>query len=167
MPLFQTLQFCIKLLEKRSPFGLVSTFSFQPAMEMEALGIDLVEDDVLHNLVIRESHLIRGTTPWKRPKEKDLLFMQILIESITLVDDVVLDCTATTSMWSFLHLFHILLTLFFSPLLICFWELTHKFIICRVFYSQLSKIWSSCCCYRRGCNNFQRHPSVPNWRPYQ
>ena len=53
--LFQTLQFCVKLLVKASPFDAPSTFSLHPIMELEVLGMDLAKDDVFHNLVIRES----------------------------------------------------------------------------------------------------------------
>jgi hypothetical protein len=38
---------------RASPSGSSSAFSLQPVMELEALGMDLAEDDVLHNLVTR------------------------------------------------------------------------------------------------------------------
>jgi hypothetical protein len=62
-------------------------------MELEVFGMDLAKDDVLHNLVTRESQLMKGTTPSRGSKEKDPLVMQMFIESTTLVSDVVLDCT--------------------------------------------------------------------------
>jgi hypothetical protein len=40
---------------RASPSSSSSAFSLHPLMELEALGMDLVEDDVLHNLVTRES----------------------------------------------------------------------------------------------------------------
>jgi hypothetical protein len=45
----------MRLLVRASPSGLAPTFSLQPIMELEALGINLAKDDVLHNLVIRKS----------------------------------------------------------------------------------------------------------------
>ena len=71
-------------------------FSFQPVEELEAHGIDVATDDVLHNLVTRESQLMNGTTPWRGAREKDPLLMQMLIESTTAFGDLVLDCTAST-----------------------------------------------------------------------
>jgi hypothetical protein len=81
---------------KASPSGSSSAFSLQPVMELEALGIDLAVDDILYNLVTRESQHMRGVTPWRGCKEKDPLLLQTLIESTTLVGDIVLDCTAAT-----------------------------------------------------------------------
>jgi hypothetical protein len=86
----------VRLLVRASPSGSSSTFSLQPVMELEALGMDLAEDDVLHNLVTRESQHMRGVTPWRGCKEKDPLLLQTLIESTTLAGDIVLDCTAAT-----------------------------------------------------------------------
>jgi hypothetical protein len=86
----------VRLLVRASPFGSSSAFSLQPVMELEALGMDLAEDDVLHNLVTRESQHMRGVTPWRGCKEKDPLLLQTLIESTTLAGDIVLDCTAAT-----------------------------------------------------------------------
>jgi hypothetical protein len=67
---------------------------------LEALGMDLAEDDVLHNLVTRESQHMRGVTPWKDCKEKDPLLLQTLIESTTLAGDIVLDCTVATGIFA-------------------------------------------------------------------
>jgi hypothetical protein len=53
----------VRLLVKASPSGSSSAFSLQPVMELEALGIDLAVDDILYNLVTRESQHMRGVTP--------------------------------------------------------------------------------------------------------
>ena len=58
--------------------------------------MDLVEDDVLHNLVTKESQHMRGITPWKGCKEKDPILLQTLIESTTLTGDIIFDCTVAT-----------------------------------------------------------------------
>jgi hypothetical protein len=36
------------------------------------------------------------STPWRGGKEKDLVLLQLLIESTTQISDIVLDCTAST-----------------------------------------------------------------------
>jgi hypothetical protein len=71
-------------------------FSLQPVKELEALGIDVSIDDVLHNLVMKESQLMRGSIPWRGSREKDPLLLQMLIESTASIGDLVMDCTALT-----------------------------------------------------------------------
>jgi hypothetical protein len=71
-------------------------FSLQPVEELEALEIDVSTDDVLHNLVMKESQLMRGSIPWRGSKEKDPLLLQMLIESTTSVGDLVMNCTTST-----------------------------------------------------------------------
>jgi hypothetical protein len=39
---------------------------------------------------------MRSTIPWRGARKKDLLFLQMLIESTTQVGDVVVDYTAST-----------------------------------------------------------------------
>ena len=39
---------------------------------------------------------MRGTTPWRGCREKDPIFLQMLIDSTTQVGDIVLDCTVST-----------------------------------------------------------------------
>jgi hypothetical protein len=41
---------------------------------------------------------MNGHTPWRGPREKSTLLMQMLIQSSTSPADVVLDCTAATGM---------------------------------------------------------------------
>jgi hypothetical protein len=64
--------------------------------ELDSVGIDVAVDDVLFNLVTKESQLMRGSSPWRGGREKDPLLLQLLIESITQLGDIVLDCTAST-----------------------------------------------------------------------
>jgi hypothetical protein len=75
-----------------------STFSIGPVAELDSVGIDIVIDDVLFNLVTKDTQLMRGSTPWRGSREKDPLLLQLLIESTTQVGDIVLDCTASTGM---------------------------------------------------------------------
>jgi hypothetical protein len=82
-----------------------STFSIRPVAELDSVGIDVAIDDVLFNLVMKDTQLMRGSTPWREGREKDPVLLQLLIESTTQVGDIVLDCTASTSTY-----FHVILS---------------------------------------------------------
>jgi hypothetical protein len=73
-----------------------STFSIRPMAELDSVGIDVAADDVLFNMVTKDTQLMRGSTPWRGGMEKDLVLLQLLIESTTQVGDIVLDCTSST-----------------------------------------------------------------------
>ena len=73
-----------------------STFSISPVPELDSIGINVAADDVLFNLVTKDTQLMRGTTPWRGGREKDPTLLQTLIESTTQFGDSVLDCTAST-----------------------------------------------------------------------
>jgi hypothetical protein len=75
-----------------------STFSIRPVAELDSIGIDVDVDDVLFNLVMKDTQLMKNSTPWRGGREKDPLLLQLLIESTMQVDNIVLDCTASTSM---------------------------------------------------------------------
>jgi hypothetical protein len=79
-----------------------STFSIQPVAELDFVGIDVAVDDVIFNVVTKNTQLIRGSTPWRGGREKDPLLLQLLIESTMQVGNIVLDCTASTGTY-FLH----------------------------------------------------------------
>jgi hypothetical protein len=51
--------------------------------ELDSVGIDVAVDDVLFNLVMKDTQLMRGNTPWRGGREKDLVLLQLLIESTT------------------------------------------------------------------------------------
>ena len=40
-----------------------STFSIRPIAEHDSVGIDVVVDDVLFNLVMKDTHLMRSSIP--------------------------------------------------------------------------------------------------------
>jgi hypothetical protein len=83
----------------RSYPGLPSSkFSIGPIVELDSIGIDVAVDDVLFNLVTKDTQFKNGNIPWRGGREKDPLLLQLLIESTTQVDDIVLDCTASTGM---------------------------------------------------------------------
>jgi hypothetical protein len=44
-------------------------------VELDSVGINVVVDDVLFNLVTKDTQLMRSNTPWRGGREKDpLLF---------------------------------------------------------------------------------------------
>jgi hypothetical protein len=83
-------------LVRSFPAVPASTFSITPVPELDSIGINVAADDVLFNLVTKDTQLMRGTTPWRRGREKDPILLQMLIESTTQVGNIVLDCTAFT-----------------------------------------------------------------------
>jgi hypothetical protein len=64
--------------------------------ELDSVGIDVAIDDVLFNLVTKDTQLMRGNTSWRGRRKKDPVLFQLLIESTTHVGDIVLDCTTST-----------------------------------------------------------------------
>ena len=92
------MRFGITLLVRTMPGKPASKFSFQPVPALDRHGVDVSRDDILQNLVSREDQLMNGPTPWRGPREKSTLLMQMLIQSSTYPGDVVLDCTAATGM---------------------------------------------------------------------
>jgi hypothetical protein len=60
-----------------------STFSIRPMAELDSVSIDVAVDDVLFNMVTKDTQLMRGNTPWKGDRKKDPVLLQLLIESTT------------------------------------------------------------------------------------
>ena len=71
-------------------------FSILPVLELNSIGINVTANDVLLNLVTKDTQLMRGTIPWRGGREKDPILLQILIESTTQTGDIVLDFTTCT-----------------------------------------------------------------------
>jgi hypothetical protein len=71
--------------------------------ELDVVGIDLENDDLLINPVTKDTQLMQGAIPWRGAREKDSLFLQMFIESTTLSGDIALDCTASTCLNSFVY----------------------------------------------------------------
>jgi len=73
-------------------------FSFQLHTNPQTrnVGIDLEEDDLLHNFTTSSSQLMNGDIPWRGAREKDPKLLQILLEVSTFPSDVVLDYNAFT-----------------------------------------------------------------------
>jgi hypothetical protein len=92
------MRFGITLVVRTMPDKPASKFSFHHVFALDRHGVDVSRDDILQNLVSREDQLMNGPTPWRGPREKSTLLMQMLIQSSTSPRDVVLDCTAATGM---------------------------------------------------------------------
>jgi hypothetical protein len=60
-----------------------STFSIRPVAELDSVGIHVAVDDVLFNIVMKDTQLMRGSTPRRGGREKDLFLLQLFIESTT------------------------------------------------------------------------------------
>ena len=103
----QTLRFCIRLLVKDIAGESAPPFAFQLVEELMDFDIDVESNDVLHNLVTKETQMMRGTILWRGCREKDPLFLQMLIEVTTSPGDIVLDCSASTGsvLWRNFSLF--------------------------------------------------------------
>ena len=114
------LKFYIQLLVRSYPEVLSSTFSIGPMAELNLVGIDVAVDNVLFNLVTKDTELMRCCIPWKRRRKKDHVLFQLLIESTSQVSEVVLNCTASIDTWflvnlSFMALSFLIMTLSFTP----------------------------------------------------
>jgi hypothetical protein len=100
-----------------------STFSIRPLAELDSVGIDIAIDDVLFNLVTKDTQLMRGNTPWRGGREKDPVLLQLLIEFTTQVSDIVLDCTTSTGTYflvilTFVALSFLIMTLLLTSFLV-------------------------------------------------
>lgn len=76
--------------------AIASKFVLCIIPEVRDAGIDLEEDDLLHNFTTAKTHLMNGAVPWRGAREKDPRFLQILVEASTDPGDVVLDYNAST-----------------------------------------------------------------------
>ena len=72
-----------------------STFFIRLVTELDFVGINVAIDDVFFNLMTKDTQLMKGSTPKRRGREKDLALLQLLIESTRHVSDIVLDCTTS------------------------------------------------------------------------
>ena len=79
-----------------------SEFTFQQIPTLDRHGVHVARDDILQNFIGRNDQMMNGCMPWRGPREKSTLFMQMLIEASSLPGDLVLDCTASTGMHSIL-----------------------------------------------------------------
>ena len=77
-----------------------SRFSFQPVPAFDHHGVDVARDDILMNMVTKDDQLMNDNLPWRGPREKSVLLMQMLIKASTSLGDLVVDCTAATSSFS-------------------------------------------------------------------
>ena len=127
-----------------------STFSITPVPELDSIGINVADDDVLLNLVTKDTQLMSGTSPWRGGREKDPILLQMLIESTTQFGDIVLDCTASTGKDFLLKILINLFSFFFHSFF-----LTPSWIKYRSFCPRLSKGWSPFCGLGGGSDDIQ------------
>ena len=73
-------------------------FSIGPMAELDSIGIVVAIDDVLFNLVMKDTQFMRDNIPWRGGREKYPFLLQLLVESTTQVGNIVLDCAASTNM---------------------------------------------------------------------
>jgi hypothetical protein len=92
----QTNRFWITLLVRASPSGPPSQFAFNTIPSLEKQGIDVGGDDILQNFTTKESQMMNETVPWRGPRERSPLLLQMLIEAASQPGDLVLDCTSAT-----------------------------------------------------------------------
>jgi hypothetical protein len=76
---------------------VVSKFSIYANQQFSNTSINLEEIDLLHNFTSLQTQLMIGVLPWRGVREKDQLFVQLLIEAFSKHGDVVLDCFASTN----------------------------------------------------------------------
>jgi hypothetical protein len=74
---WQTMRFGITLVVRTMPGKPASKFLFQPVPALDRHGVDVSRDDILQNLVSRDDQLMNGPTPWRGPREKSTLLMQM------------------------------------------------------------------------------------------
>ena len=97
--ILQTMRFSISLVvrEKAPPF------QFQHVPSHDAVGINVEKDDILKNFCGKDDVAMNGGTPWRGPWKKAKAFMQMVVEALSALGDVIMDCTAGTGMlWCYL-----------------------------------------------------------------
>lgn len=101
--MLQSRRFWILLFvrEKLKDSDVHPKFVLRIIPEVRDAGIDLEEDDLLHNFTTAKTQLMNGKIPWRGAREKDPRFLQILVEASTDPGDVVLDYNASTGMPSY------------------------------------------------------------------
>ena len=78
-------------------------FQFQNVPSHDAVGINVGKDDILQHFCGRDDVAMNGGTPWRGPREKARAFMQMVVEALSALGDVIMDCTVGMGMlWSYL-----------------------------------------------------------------
>jgi hypothetical protein len=63
--LLKTLKFCIQLLVRSYLEVLSSTFFIRLVAKLDSVGINVAADDVLFNLVTKDTQLMKDIIPWR------------------------------------------------------------------------------------------------------
>ena len=78
-------------------------FQFRTVPSHDDVGINVGKDDILQNFCGRDNVAMNGGTSWRGSREKARAFMQMVVEALSALGDVIMDCTAGTGMlWSYL-----------------------------------------------------------------
>ena len=62
---------------------------------LDSVGNNITTDDVLFNLMMKDTQLIKDTSLLRGGGKKDPLFFQMPIESTMQVSDIIVDCIAS------------------------------------------------------------------------
>lgn len=92
--LLQSHRFWIQLFVRDDP--IQSLFSIAENRELSNVGLHVEQTDTFFNLTTTDTQLMHGNLPWRGAREKDPLFLQVLIESFTKPADIILDWQAST-----------------------------------------------------------------------
>ena len=85
---------------------LALKFAFRPLPKLLSRdGINMGPDNCLQNIVLPENQMCNGPKPWRGPREKSVVLMEMLIEAASNPGNVILDCMAATGQFVLLNKF--------------------------------------------------------------
>ena len=96
----QTQKFGVPLLVKDLGSKGKCKFSFKTSATMMKAGVDVGTNDMLMNYIHADDMAMNGDTPWRGGREKDPRFFIILLEAISVKEDLILDCIASIGDYS-------------------------------------------------------------------
>ena len=79
-----------------------SKFTIAADESLTEFGLGVAEFDVLFNFTTADSQSMNGSVPWRGAREKDPVFLQMLIEAFTKPGSVILDAFASLGKYSIL-----------------------------------------------------------------
>ena len=74
--------------------------SFNENIEFEKQDVCVGENDVYFNYTTEKNQLVNGSIPWRGAREKHPIIMQMFIEVLCKSGAVVIDVTASTSVFA-------------------------------------------------------------------
>ncbi len=76
-----------------------SKFRVEEGKDWVANGYSMEEDGLLNNFTTTATQRMNGDLAWRGAREKDVAFMQILIEALSNRLDIVMDWKASTGIF--------------------------------------------------------------------